>query len=160
MNGKTKSEVLAMATMLAVITNGNSRNHDVSLSSSKWNANGTNYTAVTTLFTNNTLLAIAKTNSEITIGILFNSRPTAGIYNVVNNNIGSGQCIIQATGTGNNVSLSQGGGKLTVTITDGKIYATFSAVPMVDIITQSAGTISGDLIEQYLLENYFLINKS
>jgi hypothetical protein len=145
---KTTIKILAMATMFAIALTGCSKKNDASPSSSSWTSGGTTYAAATTVFTNNTLLAIAKSKSQITIGILFNSRPAAGTYTVASDNISSSQCAIQTTGAGNNAALSQGGGKVTITISGGKIHATFSAVPMVDITSQPAGTISGDLTEQ------------
>jgi hypothetical protein len=149
-NMKKIIKIMAMAVLFAITLTGCSKKNDASpnSSSSSWTSGGTTYAAATTVFTNNTLLAIAKSNSQVTIGILFNSRPAAGAYSVVSNNIGNSQCTIQTTGAGNNAALSQGGGTVTVTISDGKIHAAFSAIPMVDVTSQPAGTISGNLIEQ------------
>jgi hypothetical protein len=109
---KTTIKILTIVALFAIALTGCSKKNDASpnSSSSSWTSGGTTYAASTTVFTNNTLLAIAKSNSQVTIGILFNYRPAAGTYSVVNNNIGSGQCTIQSTGAGNNAALSQGGG--------------------------------------------------
>jgi len=148
---KTTIKMLALVAIFAIALTGCSKKNDASpssSSSSNWTVAGTKYTAATTVFTNNSLLGVASSNRQITIGILFSSRPSAGTYTVVSDNVGSGKCSIQASGAGNAVYLSQGGGQVTVTVNRGKIQASFSGVPMVGVTGTAAGSISGSLTEQ------------
>ena len=147
---KTTVKKMMMAAFFAIALTACGKKNDSSTSpsTSTWTVGGANYTASTTVFSGNELLSIDKTNSQVSIGVLFNARPAAGTYTVVSSNIGSGQCTIQATGTGNNVYVSQGGGKVTITVNNGKLHASFSGVPMVNVSSQPSGTATGELSEQ------------
>jgi hypothetical protein len=116
--------------------------------SSSWSFGGTTYAAATTVFTNNSLLSIAKANSNETLGILFNAKPAAGTYTVVASNPGSNQCAIQATLGANQALLSENSGTVTVSNSNGKIHAVFSGVAMQSVTGTSEGNLSGDLTEQ------------
>ena len=147
---KKSLQIPVSALVIVVLLAACSKKNDNSPSSaaSSWSFGGTSYIAATTVFTNNSLLGVSKANSQQTIGILFSSRPAAGNYTVVSNNIFAGQCSIQATGSGNKVILSPGGGTVKVELPNGKIHATFSGIPMVDVTGQASASISGDLTEQ------------
>jgi hypothetical protein len=140
-----------LAVVLVVALSACSKKNDNQpAAASSFTLTGTNYPAATVIFTNNSLLAIAKSNSQVTIGLLFKSRPAAGSYPVVGNVTINGGCAIQATGTGGNSysSLNNNSGKVLVAITNGKIHATFSGATLINEIDQSAATVSGDLTEQ------------
>ena len=148
---KRSFQIAALGVLLTICLgacNKKNDNNPNASASSTWSFGGTTYNASTVVFTNNSLLGVSKTNSQETIGLLFSSRPAAGNYQVVSSNVSGGQCSIQATGAGNQVVFSQGGGTVTVALSGGKLHVTFSGVPVVNVSAQGAGNISGDLTEQ------------
>jgi len=142
-----KKTIMIMLFAIA-LTACSKKNDNQPTTASSFTLAGANYPTSTIVFTNNTLLGVAKSNSQVTIGVLFKSRPVAGSYPVVANVMEQAGCGIQATGTGNNSYISIGGGNVQIAITNGKIHATFSGVMLVNIADQSAATVSGDLTEQ------------
>ena len=148
---KKRFQVILCSLLITIGMCACSKKNDNAPSSaaSSWSFGGATYAAGTTVFTSNSLLSVAKANSQETLSINFNKTPSAGTYTVVAGSPGNNQCVIQATSLGNNAALlSQGGGSVTVTSANGKIHAVFSGIPMVTVTSTSAGALSGDLTEQ------------
>ncbi len=129
--------------------------------SSTWTVADTTYTSSSTSFTNNELLGIdSKVSPAPQIGIQFADTPAAGSYTVVNQyntSVGTNQCSILETKGSGTLFVSTGGGSVTVTVSKGKITASFKNIEMgvLSGITNNgvftftdAGSSSGTLAEQ------------
>jgi hypothetical protein len=149
---KTLIKKTIFAALIAVAFTSCSKKNDnqPAAAASSFTLDGTSYSASTTVFTNNTLLAVAKSNSQVTIGLFFTSRPVAGNYTVVGNPKTNRECSIDATGGGILEYLSNGSnnGEIKVVINNGKIHAIFSDVTVNNMTDQSNATVSGDLTEE------------
>jgi len=160
---KTFKKILSFSIIVSVAFFSCGKKSDVSPSgstSSSWTIAGNNYNSTTTVFTNNELLGVdQKVSTEPNIGIQFNATPAAGTYTIVNQynaTVGNGQCSILES-IGNTVYVSDNGGTVTVTVSNGKITASFKNIAM-GILSAvnnngtfefvSAGTSTGTLTEQ------------
>lgn len=126
---------------------------------SHWTINNQSYTATSTGFLSTTahpLVAYDTTsNPRAQLQVLFGRTPTAnGTFTVVNPfaaTMDSVQCAIGfLTGSGSSLaisSISTGGGTVTVTMSNGKVIATFNNVSM-STGPSSFTTLSGTLIQQ------------
>ncbi len=162
---KTFNKILICSTIISVAFFSCSKKSDTSpsgSSSSSWTIANTTYNSSTTVFTNNELLGIdQKISSDPDIGIQFNSRPVAGNYTLVNQynaTVGNNQCsILSSNTTGSPTYVSTNGGTVAVTVSNGKISASFKNIAVGTLSTTnnngtfnftSTGTCSGTLTEQ------------